>query len=81
MQDYRLSTQSDFISEIPSYGNIPLAKFGHSSCSISKTKVIIFGGASGIVGNYSITNDTLLLRIEPEPLRLTWIKLDSKFIF
>ena len=77
MQDYRGLPSGDFISEAPSYGNVPLAKFGHSCCSISKTKVIVFGGASGLVGNYSITNDTLLLNINPDPFSLTWVKLES----
>lgn len=39
-------------------GDIPLARFGHTITLISKTKAILFGGATGDTGKYSITGDT-----------------------
>jgi len=39
-------------------GNAPLPRFGHTMTPISKTKVILFGGATGDTGRYSITGDT-----------------------
>jgi hypothetical protein len=39
-------------------GNSPLPRFGHTMTPISKTKIILFGGATGDTGRYSITGDT-----------------------
>ncbi len=64
---------------VPTYGSIPLAKFGHCCCMISKDKLIVFGGASGNVGNFAITNDTFCLDMYATPLTLTWRKLESTF--
>jgi hypothetical protein len=33
-------------------GEIPLARFGHTLTLISKTKTILFGGATGDTGKY-----------------------------
>ena len=41
-------------------GDIPSARFGHTITSISQTKVILFGGATGDTGRYAITGDTYL---------------------
>lgn len=66
------------ISHVETFGNIPLAKFGHTSSLISKNRLIVFGGASGNVGNYAITNDTFSLVMKSNPLSFTWRKLESK---
>lgn len=58
-------------------GQIPLAKFGHCCSMISAERLIVFGGASGNVGNFAITNDTFCLEMSPEPLNLTWRRLES----
>lgn len=66
------------INQVETFGSIPLAKFGHTSSLISKNRLIVFGGASGSVGNYAITNDTFSLVMQSNPLTFTWRKLDSK---
>jgi len=38
-------------------GEIPKPRFGHTTAQISKTKVVLFGGATGDTGRYSITGD------------------------
>lgn len=38
-------------------GENPFARFGHTMNSVSKSKFILFGGATGDSGKYSITND------------------------
>ena len=43
------------------FGETPFPRFGHTVNIISNTKVILFGGATGDVGKYSITGDTFLL--------------------
>ena len=70
----------DFIQKVNTYGNIPLAKFGHTCSLISENRLIVFGGASGNVGNYAITNDTFCLIMQMNPMAFTWRKLDSKII-
>lgn len=47
-------------------GQIPLAKFGHCCCMIAKDRLIVFGGASGNVGNFAITNDTFCLEMSQD---------------
>ena len=47
-------------------GDIPTPRFGHSITAISRTKVILFGGATGDTGRYAITGDTYLF---DNPLR------------
>ena len=39
-------------------GDIPLPRFGHTITLVSKTKAVLFGGATGDTGKYSITGDT-----------------------
>ena len=52
-----------FIEKITTFGNVPVAKFGHTATQITKDKIIIFGGASGNVDTYSITNECYCLDI------------------
>jgi len=44
-------------------GNSPKPRFGHTVTRISKTKAILFGGAIGNTGKFSITGDTFLCDI------------------
>lgn len=56
------------------YGDIPLPRFGHSITLVSKTKVVLFGGATGDTGRYSMTGDTFIFNV----LTRTWIKLEGR---
>ena len=56
------------------YGDVPLPRFGHSITLVSKTKVVLFGGATGDTGRYSMTGDTFIFNV----LTKTWIKLEGK---
>jgi protein phosphatase len=42
-------------TKVEVYGEVPLARFGHTITQVSKTKVMIFGGATGDTGKYMIT--------------------------
>ena len=42
-------------------GEVPLARFGHTCCQVGGSFVILFGGATGDGGRYTINNDTYLL--------------------
>ena len=55
-------------------GNIPLARFGHTITYISKGKAILFGGATGDTGKYSITGETYSFDIVSK----MWKKVESK---
>ena len=57
------------------YGDVPLPRFGHSITLVSKTKVVLFGGATGDTGRYSMTGDTFIFNV----LTRTWIKLEGKY--
>lgn len=56
------------------YGDVPQARFGHTITLVSKTKVVLFGGATGDTGKYSMTGETYLFNI----LTKTWSKLNGK---
>lgn len=68
-----------FTEKVPAYGSVPVAKFGHCCCMISPNRLIVFGGASGNVNSFAITNDTFCLEMASDPLTLTWRKLESNF--
>lgn len=54
------------------YGEVPLARFGHTVSHISKSKIIMFGGATGDTGKYTITGDTYALDL----ISKKWSKLE-----
>jgi len=58
------------------FGEVPLARFGHTITQVSKSKVILFGGATGDTGRYVITGDTYALDI----IGNKWSKLDGSGI-
>ena len=60
------------VQKIESSGSIPQARFGHTVTAISKTKVVLFGGAIGDTGKYSITGETFGFDIVSH----SWSKID-----
>ncbi|OMJ68803.1 hypothetical protein SteCoe_33644 [Stentor coeruleus] len=60
------------VQRIETSGQAPQARFGHTVTAISKTKVILFGGAIGDTGKYSITGDTFCFDIAGR----TWSRID-----
>ena len=55
-------------------GEIPQARFGHTITIVSKSKVVLFGGATGDTGKYSMTGETFMYNI----VNKTWQKLQVK---
>ena len=49
-------------------GEVPQARFGHTITIVSKQKVVLFGGATGDTGKYSMTGETFMYNI----LSKTW---------
>jgi len=58
-------------------GIAPLPSFGHTATQISKTKIIIFGGANGEPGKYIMTDATFLFYV----FKRSWVKLEGKSIW
>ena len=54
------------------FGQVPLARFGHTLTQVSKSKIILFGGATGDTGKYVITGDTYSFDV----IACKWMKLE-----
>ena len=54
--------------------DLPQARFGHTIASVSKTKVVLFGGATGDTGKYQMTADTFLFNVQKKQ----WTKLSVR---
>ena len=67
------STNQGKYEKVDTFGEVPLARFGHTITQVSKTKVILFGGATGDTGKYVITGDTYTLDL----LQFKWSKLEG----
>mgnify|MGYP000628018098 CR=1 FL=1 len=57
-------------------GEVPQARFGHTITIVSKSKVVLFGGATGDTGKYSMTGETFMYNI----LNKAWQKLQGKWV-
>jgi protein phosphatase len=62
------------VEELDVNGEVPMARFGHTITLVSKAKVVLFGGATGDTGKYSMTGETFLFNI----LTKTWSKLNGR---
>lgn len=60
------------VLEIPK--NVPQARFGHTITMVNKYKVVLFGGATGDTGKYSMTGETFIFNM----LLRTWTELNGK---
>lgn len=72
------------MSKVEVFGEVPLARFGHTITQgntdslfdldlVSKSKVVLFGGATGDTGKYIITGDTYTLDL----ISFKWTKLEG----
>jgi protein phosphatase len=61
------------MEKIECLGTTPLARFGHTITFIAKGKAVLFGGATGDTGKYSITGDTFSFDI----MTRFWKKIES----
>lgn len=55
---------------------VPPARFGHTMTAVAKNKIVLFGGATGDTGKYSITADTYCLDL----LSCHWTRLDANVV-
>jgi hypothetical protein len=54
--------------------NVPQARFGHTITMVNKYKVVLFGGATGDTGKYSMTGETFIFNM----LLKAWTELNGK---
>lgn len=65
-------------AEVVTPSNAPPARFGHTVNLVSKTTVVVFGGAISSPGNYTMTADLYLYNMALN----SWKKLERmNFIF
>ena len=62
--------------EMPKNVNVPQARFGHTITVVNKYKVVLFGGAMGDTGKYSMTGETFIFNM----FLKTWNELSGKFL-
>jgi len=63
------------VEELEAFGDVPQARFGHTITLVSKNKVVLFGGATGDTGRYSMTGETFLFNF----IDKQWQRLNGKF--
>jgi hypothetical protein len=57
------STPGGCVEDVEVNGEIPQARFGHTVTIVAKQKVVLFGGATGDTGKYSMTGETYMFNI------------------
>lgn len=57
------SEKNALVEEIEVNGDIPQARFGHTVTIVAKQKIVLFGGATGDTGKYSMTGETFLFNV------------------
>lgn len=69
------ATQAHEILEIAKNVPVPQARFGHTITMVNKYKVVLFGGATGDTGKYSMTGETFIFNM----FLKTWTELNGTF--
>ena len=67
-------TQAHENLEIAKNVPIPQARFGHTITMVNRYKVVLFGGATGDTGKYSMTGETFIFNM----FLKTWTELNGK---
>ncbi len=55
--------KNSLVEDLEVHGDVPLARFGHTITIVAKQKVVLFGGATGDTGKYSMTGETFMYNI------------------
>jgi hypothetical protein len=67
-------TQAHENLEIAKNVPMPQARFGHTITMVNRYKVVLFGGATGDTGKYSMTGETFIFNM----FLKTWTELNGK---
>ena len=60
--------------ELAKNTTVPQARFGHTITMVNRNKVVLFGGATGDTGKYSMTGETYIFNM----FLKTWTELNTK---
>lgn len=71
-----MSVSEKMFEPIEVSGDIPLSRFGHTITTLNKHKAVLFGGATGDTGKYSMTGDTYVFNVA----KRNWQKLNPQGI-
>lgn len=67
------ASRPEFVKEAQR-GDVPLARFGHTTTLVGGGRVVLFGGATGDSGRYTITADAYSLDTNTD----TWVKITAE---
>ena len=59
-------------------GDVPLPRFGHTCCPVSNSHVVLFGGATGDGGRYTINNEAYMLDTRSNSWRKLVVAIDAQ---
>ena len=59
-------------------GDVPLPRFGHTCCPVSNSHVVLFGGATGDGGRYTINNEAYMLDTRSNTWRKLVVAIDAQ---
>jgi protein phosphatase len=59
-------------------GEVPLPRFGHTCSQVSNSFIVLFGGATGEGGRYTINNDTYVLDLKNNTWRKLVLAIDAQ---
>ena len=74
LQTLKDPTQAHENLELAKNMTIPQARFGHTITMVNRNKVVLFGGATGDTGKYSMTGETFIFNM----FLKTWTELQVK---
>lgn len=74
LQKLKDPNQAHELVELPKNVTQPQARFGHTITMVNKYKVVLFGGATGDTGKYSMTGETFIFNMYLK----TWTELSVK---
>lgn len=72
-----MDSSEKIMEPIEVQGEIPCARFGHTMTVLSRDLVVLFGGAIGDMGKYTMSCDAYAFHVSTS----TWNKLNAEGIF
>jgi hypothetical protein len=72
--DKSLTNCDKLFEPLKASGDIPQPRFGHTTTVVNRSKVILFGGATGDTGKYCMSGDTYILSLPKN----SWTKLPTQ---
>eukprot|EP00438_Fugacium_kawagutii_P026459 Skav202770 [mRNA] locus=scaffold326:277001:285192:+ [translate_table: standard] len=67
------TAKPEYIKE-PQHGDPPSPRFGHTTTFVGDNRVVLFGGATGDTGKYTITADAFMLNVGNN----TWSRIEAE---